>query len=158
MRPEDFFKTIDENESTRKEGVLNRYMEKVINKHFGDCINRRQLKDIMFDSSIKQGDKQYAVREMSEGILKCIYFFNDKTDIHTLIKKGKNHEIVNKLIEVMQAYECDVLVFPVYKIGDWVAHSRGMSPDAVKMPRIIIPGDGISVTMQDIGTFVKEYK
>ena len=158
MRPEDFFKTIEENEDSRKDEVLNRYIEKVVSKHFEDCIDRYTLRGIINDPNIAQASKQVAIREMSEGILKRIYFFNTKTDVHTLVKKGKSHDVVKELIHAINEYGCDILIFPIYKTGNWVAHGMGMSPVIIQKPRIIIPGDGVSVIIQDITTFIKEYK
>ena len=158
MRPEDFFKTIDSKEDSRKEGVLHHYIEKIIKKYFSECIDVRQLYGIINDPLIKGSDKQYAIREMSEGILQRVFFYNNKTDIHTLMKKGKNHEIIRELIYAIDEHECDILVFPVYKAGNWVAHGMSESANALKLPRIVIPGDGISITIQDIDTFCKEHK
>ena len=158
MNPSKFFKTIEENEDSRKEGVLNNYIEKIVKKYFTDCMEIRQLKDILKDPLIKPCDKQVAVREMSDGILSRIYFYNTKTDVYELMKKGIRHDVVKELINVMDEYGCDILVFPVYKAGNWVAHAMGESDSSVKQPRITIPGDGISITIQDLDTFCKEHK
>jgi len=157
MNPTDFFKSIEDNEDSRKEGVLNHYVEKVVKKYFSSCIDVREMTNILRDKQIPQSEKQQALREAALGLLGRVYFFNEKTDVYALIKKGKRHEVVKELLIVMEEFNCDILVFPVYKAGHWVAHCMGMSDEAKTKPRIIIPGDGVSITIQDIGTFCEEH-
>ena len=157
ISPEDFFRTIDEKEGVRKEGALLRFAEKIIKKHFSEFIPVYDLKGVLGDASIPDKDKPYAIRDVSEGILQRVYFFNEKTDIYSLMKQGVKHPVVKELVNAIKEYDCDILVFPVYKAGNWVAHGIGMSDEAVKSPRIVIPGDGVSITIQDLKTFCKEH-
>lgn len=157
MNPADFFKSIEENEDSRKEGVLLRYIEKVIIKHYPQCIDPRDLRSIINDKNISFDYKQTAIREHSEWPLSHMFFLNEKTDVFELMKKGKNHNVVEELINAMNEWGCDILIFPVYKQSDWVAHGMGMSDTAEMTPRIIIPGDGVQITIQPITSFKKEY-
>ena len=157
MRPEDFFKTIEDGESSRKEGALLSYAERIIKKYFLSMVDPGYFKSVMRDPNIKDCDKLYAVRERAEDYLARVHFFRTKTDLYELITRGYRHDVVKELVDVMQSDGLDIVVFPVYKRGNWVAHNMGMSPDARKKPRIIIPGDGVSVTIQMLDNFVEEY-
>jgi hypothetical protein len=157
VNPADFFKSIEDNEDSRKKGVLLRYMEKVIKKHFASCIDLGDLKSIIYDDNISYDHKHIAIRESSYAPLANAYFFNEKTDVFDLMKKGKEHPVVKELINAMNEWDCDILIFPVYKQSDWVAHGKGMSDEAEMTPRIIIPGDGALITIQPLTSFTKEH-
>jgi len=157
MNPVDFFKTIEEKEDTRKEGVLLAYAVKIIKKYFMECIGVYELNDIINDVMIPYKDKQVAIREMADGLLQRVHIYNTKTDLHSLMTKGKNHDVVKELISAITEHDCDILIFPVYKASNWVAHCMGESDNSLKKPRIVIPGDGVSITIQDLDTFIKEH-
>lgn len=158
VAPEDFFKTIGDKEGSRKEGALERYIEKVVNKYFApSCVHPAEVRKIMRDTQISHTDKQLALREASEGILRRVHFFNEKTDMYSLVKKGTKHEVVKELMGVMEEQGCDIVVFPVYKMGHWVAHVIGTGDEADKSPRIVMMGDGIAITIQSIASFCGEH-
>lgn len=157
MNPEDFFKTIEEKGALTKERVLNRFVEKIILKHFPDLTDTKKLKDILWDDDIPQEHKQQAIRDISDGLLAETHFFNESAEIGALFKKGTRHEVVKEFLWALDI-GCSAMIFPVYKSGNWIAHAFGMSPEAIKKPRIIIPGDGVSITMQELSIFREEYK
>ena len=157
MRPEDFFKSAEDCAESRKQMSLMRYMEKIIKKYFRDCISPAHMREALYDRGIEDGLRQFAVRDVAEGMLKRTYFTNEKTDVYQLLKQGLRHEAVRTLLEAVAEHDCDVLVFPVYKAGNWVAHILGESAESLKVPRIVIPGDGLSVKIQTMETFYKEY-
>lgn len=157
MRPEDFFKTVDDVKDSDRARVDNNYMERIVKKYFAQSLDPYTLKSVMKDPLIKPSDKQAAVRELADGLLSRIYFYNRKADIVSVLRKGHRHDVVKELISAAESDECDILVFPVLGLGNWVAHLLGESEEAARKARIVIPGDGITITIQNIQEFCSEH-
>jgi len=157
MRPEDFFKSAEEVGDGMKEASVIRFAEMIVKKYFLGCVDERVLANIIKDPHIADGLRLQAVREASEGVLSCTFFTRERADIMTVLKKGLRHPLIKDFLERAEISGCEALVFPMEKLGPWVIHYKGESPECDRVPRVVIPGDGARLALQDIKSFAREY-
>ena len=158
MKPEDFFKTLGDVKTEREMAALLSYVGRIVRKYFSDLIDAAILRQCLEDRGIPDDDRLWALRDRAEGVLRFAWFDNSgKYDGGSFLSKGLTHPMVRTLLKSVRK-GCPVVVSPRIGGGHWVVHALGMSPDALKKPRVLIPSDGAVITIQRIENFVEEHK
>ena len=157
-KPTAFFEDWDKAKSSRKNKSLGNYQQKILKKYFpetGEILN-----SIWNDEAVE--DKLEEVKYRSNNpILKAVDIRNyPHLYIDVLYRNMPNTQVWKDIMPLISEHGEAGIIFPVYKMGNYILHNFPRQPDDVlKKPRIIWPGNsGSDLTLQKLDVFLIEHK
>jgi hypothetical protein len=154
MDVEDFFKTGKEIAEEQKEHTEFGYALRIIKRHFEHCVDLNYVQSVARDRQIDVTLKLDAIKERADEPLRDMFFAKETAEVLDIIKKGSKNKTVKRFVELHKTHGARAMVFPMKGLSNWVIHIGDLVADTRRKTALVIPGFGISITIQRLETYI----